>query len=238
MCSTFVSAESFLKATSFPKTFDDVPFVEQMQILKEGYEVFESEYDNNGVCIKNCAYVGITIEEDIALTKHNTEIAVKEAIEYEQNTQANNTNNQIISAPITASYDIPTGEPVKNLPRISSPFGPRIHPVKGVQQAHKGIDYAVASDTPVYTTANGTVVRVFSDNSCGNGITIEHAVGIKTIYCHLQESLVKEGDNVSFGQQIALSGNTGCSTGPHLHYGMKNKNNEFIDPSEFTHRAK
>ena len=132
---------------------------------------------------------------------------------------------------------VPRSEPLMNTPRISSPFGQRIHPTTGNKSFHKGIDYAVPIGTMVYTPADGRVVSVIADSSCGKGVKLKHPDGTYTLCCHLSDTLVKVGDNVSAGCAIALSGNTGRSTGPHLHYSILDSNNNYIDPSKYTGRA-
>ncbi len=130
---------------------------------------------------------------------------------------------------------IPLGEPVTGRPRISSPFGERIHPVTGARSVHRGIDLAVPSGTNVFSPASGRVARVWTDSTCGNGLRIAHSNGYETVYCHLSNALVKNGDVVNAGCVVAKSGNTGRSTGAHLHYAIK-KDGEYINPSEFLGR--
>ena len=102
---------------------------------------------------------------------------------------------------------------------------------------HDGIDYAVGIGTPVYATADGRVTRVINDNSCGKGLRLQHEDGTQTIYCHLNKQMVSSGTYVGAGCKIAESGNTGHSTGPHLHYGMRDASNNKINPGEYTKRG-
>lgn len=83
---------------------------------------------------------------------------------------------------------------------------------------HYGIDIAAKLGTPIFAVADGTVHRSFYSNSYGNVIFIEHENGLETVYAHLDERYVKAGDKVTEGQQIGTVGNTGCSTGAHLHF--------------------
>ena len=119
------------------------------------------------------------------------------------------------TAAIPVGQKVPWGEPLKGLPRISSQYGPR--KLEGKQSFHDGIDYAVVVGTPVYSVADGYVVRVINDETCGLGVRIQHEDGTQTIYCHLSKQMVSNGAFVGAGCQIAESGNTGHSTGPHLH---------------------
>lgn len=130
----------------------------------------------------------------------------------------------------------PIGEPVIGRPRISSPFGDRIHPVTKIRTPHRGVDLAVPTGTNVFSPADGTVASVWTDDTCGRGIRISHTDGFETVYCHLSQQLVSIGDTVSAGCQIGNSGNTGRSTGPHLHYGIK-QNGTYINPNKFMGRG-
>lgn len=130
---------------------------------------------------------------------------------------------------------VPLGEPVTGRPRISSTFGERIHPVTGNRSVHRGIDLAVPAGTNVFSPASGHVARVWTDSTCGNGLRIAHGDGFETVYCHLSDTIVKSGDVVNAGCLVAKSGNTGRSTGAHLHYAIK-KNGDYINPSQFLGR--
>lgn len=102
--------------------------------------------------------------------------------------------------------------------RISSSFGKRKAPKKGASTFHKGIDFAVPTGTAVMASCGGTVIRAGWGSGYGYCVYIEHPDGRVTRYGHLSKVLVKAGQSVSQGQKIALSGNTGISTGPHLHF--------------------
>lgn len=101
---------------------------------------------------------------------------------------------------------------------ITSPFGMRFHPALGIYRLHDGTDFAAAVGTPVYAAHSGTVTFVGTWSGGGNVVTIDHGGGVETSFLHLDSYSVKQGDKVSAGQQVALSGNTGLSTGPHLHF--------------------
>lgn len=103
--------------------------------------------------------------------------------------------------------------------RISSHFNKnRLHPVTGRRAPHHGVDFAVMTGTPVISTGDGIIRRVGNHPYAGKYIDIDHGGTHTTRYLHLHRILVKRGSKVSRGQKIALSGNTGRSTGPHLHY--------------------
>lgn len=109
--------------------------------------------------------------------------------------------------------------PYKGKFRVSSPFNlARRHPITGRITPHKGVDFAMPTGTPVYATGDGEVVRVKNHPFAGKYIEIQHDGRYVTRYLHLSRSTVHRGQKVSRGERIALSGNTGRSTGPHLHY--------------------
>ncbi len=121
----------------------------------------------------------------------------------------------------------------KDLRSISSGFGWRIAPLYKVREFHPGQDFAAKIGTPVYATADGVVERTESSfHGYGNNIIIDHGFGYKTLYGHLNGFAVKEGQKVKRGATIGYVGNTGMSTGPHLHYEVI-KNNEKINPINF-----
>lgn len=103
--------------------------------------------------------------------------------------------------------------------RVSDYFGHRIDPFDGTKHFHHGIDYAGLVGSPVYATGNGKIILVkHSKTGYGNEIVIDHGYGFKTRYAHLNEIIIKEGQKVKRGEQIATLGSSGKSTGPHLHY--------------------
>ena len=101
---------------------------------------------------------------------------------------------------------------------LSSRFGYRISPFTGKKEFHKGLDIATRSGNPVIAPADGVVSRIGCDHGYGNLLSLKHGYGLMTRYAHLQKILVKKGQYVKRGETIALVGNSGRSTGPHLHY--------------------
>ena len=102
--------------------------------------------------------------------------------------------------------------------RLSSGFGRRRAPKAGASSYHKGVDWATATGTPVYASSGGVVAKAGWGRGYGYVVYINHPDGRQTRYGHLSRVLVSAGQSVSQGQRIALSGNTGVSTGPHLHF--------------------
>ena len=110
--------------------------------------------------------------------------------------------------------------PLQRQARVSSPFNPRrLHPVTGRVAPHKGVDFSMPIGTLVIAPADGTVEKIaYQANGAGRYVVIRHSREYQTVYMHLSRPLVKAGQSVKKGERIALSGNTGRSTGPHLHY--------------------
>lgn len=116
---------------------------------------------------------------------------------------------------------IPSGSPVQHA-RISSGYGKRKHPVTGKMKFHRGQDFAVNIGTPVYAPADGVVEVVRPSNKgSGNFLRLQHAYGFSSSYSHLQKFKVQSGDFVQKGDLIGYSGNSGLSSGPHLHYEVR-----------------
>lgn len=112
-------------------------------------------------------------------------------------------------------------DPVKG--RITSRYGIRN------AKLHNGTDIAVAVGTPVKSPWRGTVSETYTNSAGGKQVIINHPNGYRTGYAHLSEYRVSSGQKVRRGQVIALSGNTGGSTGPHLHFTLR-KNGQLVDP--------
>lgn len=117
---------------------------------------------------------------------------------------------------------IPSGSPLKKT-FITSKFGYRQHPILKKRKLHTGVDFKAAIGTEVYAPADGIVIksRSFDPGGYGKMIVISHNFGFKTLFGHLSDTFVKEGDIISKGSLIGLTGNTGKSSGPHLHYEVK-----------------
>jgi murein DD-endopeptidase MepM/ murein hydrolase activator NlpD len=113
---------------------------------------------------------------------------------------------------------------------IASSFGMRRHPITGINQMHNGVDYSALTGTPVYAVAEGKVIKSTYSESAGNYIAIKHKDSYSSYYLHLSKRSVGEGAYVKARQVIGLSGNTGTSTGPHLHFGFKQPNGAWMNP--------
>jgi murein DD-endopeptidase MepM/ murein hydrolase activator NlpD len=119
---------------------------------------------------------------------------------------------------LTGLEALPIGVPLQSDFRLASGFGLRNDPFTGQLAMHEGIDFSAETGTPVVAPARGQVVRSEWDPTYGNVIEIKHAENFLTRYAHLSKRLVAENTPVQNGTHIGNVGNTGRSTGPHLHY--------------------
>lgn len=127
-------------------------------------------------------------------------------------------------------YAFPIHE--ENIPgmTVTSWFGYRYHPIDGEYKGHRGVDLAVETGTPVYAMENGIIIMSsFDTGGGGNVVQIDHGNGLSSLYMHNDKLIVKLGDSVAKGQLLSYSGNTGGSTGPHLHFEIRINGNS-VDP--------
>ncbi len=181
--------------------------------------VYEKYYDEENNIIDNkFLYISAVIDGRIKrIYKFNND-GIEEYI-YSDGTVMNSNTGSMFIQPIIYK-------------KISSPFGLRVHPITGKSKIHTGVDLKANIGTPVKASASGTVTKASYFSGYGNYININHAGGLKTAYAHLSKILVKNGQYVKQGQIIAYSGNSGNSTGPHLHYEVM-KNGRHINPLSF-----
>ncbi len=131
--------------------------------------------------------------------------------------------------------NLPIIQPIHNrdLTRIGSYYGMRLHPILGIYKMHEGIDLTAPTGTPVYAAGGGMVVKVEHSRSrrgYGNLVIIDHGYdGLSTRYAHLNSITVKRGQKIDRGDKIGTVGNTGLSTAPHLHYEIR-RHGESINP--------
>ena len=130
---------------------------------------------------------------------------------------------------------IPAIQPISNkdLTRVASGYGWRIHPIYKTQKLHTGMDFTAPVGTEIYATGNGVVNKIEKDGrGYGNNVIINHGYGYETLYGHMSKIIVRAGQKVSRGDLIGYVGNSGSSTGPHLHYEVR-KNNNPINPVNY-----
>ena len=129
---------------------------------------------------------------------------------------------------------IPAIQPLSNkqLTRIASGFGMRIHPIYGIAKMHNGLDFTAPQGTPIYATGDGQVTTAGMGTGTGNHVVINHGYGYETEYMHMVRIKTRPGQRVKRGEVIGWVGNTGASTGPHCHYEVHINGNP-VDPVYF-----
>ncbi len=129
---------------------------------------------------------------------------------------------------------IPAIQPVSNkdLDRIASGFGMRIHPIYGIAKMHSGLDFTAPQGTPIYATGDGVVTTAGPGVGTGNHVIINHGYGYQTVYMHMVRVKARDGQRVKRGEVIGWVGSTGASTGPHCHYEV-HINGTPVDPVYF-----
>ena len=147
---------------------------------------------------------------------HSDQLGIVEALLLQQNLQKNTFPS---TAPVQVGYN-------------SSSYGWRIDPFTGKEAFHEGLDFTAAAGTPIYAAASGIVTVAEQTPDYGKIIKINHGSGIETRYAHTSLMLVKAGDKVEKGQLIAQVGNTGRSTGAHLHFEVR-LNGAPLDPRKY-----
>lgn len=176
---------------------------------------YESDISNKEALIKQ-------YEAEIAA--QNAEIAALEAAVLEEKKRIAAENGKV------KTYD--GGQfkwPAPSYTRISDDYGYRIHPTLNVQQFHNGVDMAAPSGSPILAAYDGEVVAASYSSTMGNYIMIDHGDGLYTIYMHASALYVSKGQSVARGEKIAAVGSTGRSTGPHLHFSVR-QSGSYVSP--------
>lgn len=176
----------------------------------------------------------VTLKETLAkekedlLTQYQEQVAQQEKAEAEIRVLI----NQLLASGIMPEFTGSTlGLPV-DAPVLTSGFGYRMHPVLHTELLHSGVDFGVGIGTPLKASEKGKVVIAGVAGGYGNYTCIAHGSGLSTCYAHQSQLLVTVGQDVERGQIIGLSGNTGRSTGPHLHYEVR-LNGVAVDPMPY-----
>ncbi len=129
---------------------------------------------------------------------------------------------------------IPSIQPIpnKDLKRLASGYGMRMHPILKYRRMHAGCDFSAPRGTPIFATGNGKIIRARFDKTSGNMVKIDHGYGYITKYLHMVKFAVKEGQKVKRGEIIGYVGNTGLSKAPHCHYEVW-KDKKHINPVNY-----
>jgi len=141
---------------------------------------------------------------------------------------------QLIKTKGEMLHSIPSIQPISNkdLTRLASGFGMRMHPIYKIMKLHAGLDFTADRGTEIYAAGDGVVEKADWMSGYGQIVIINHGFGYKTRYAHCSKYNVKQGQKVKRGDVIAFVGNTGASVGPHLHYEVR-KNGEAVNPVNY-----
>jgi murein DD-endopeptidase MepM/ murein hydrolase activator NlpD len=199
---------------------------------------FKKHLDNNKLQQyskhKNISHLGLGGPETFDPELEKELLAKNLSTDYlELHLEKNKFNNQVEKLQFLEkiSQKLPFYKPMQNF-YISSGFGVRIDPFTGKHHTHEGLDFVGIDNAKILSPSNGKVILAKWFSDYGNAVVIDHGYGITTRYGHLSKIKVKEGDLVTRGQIIALQGNTGRSTGKHLHYEVRYKNTP-LNPKRF-----
>jgi len=222
----------------------DTSLMEELEIEKQELEKQKSKLEEDSI---RCASLKNDLEIKLASLNNTVEIRTQYLSKLEKDETAleksiDNLNAEakkleaelaaLASNSATSKYT--GGKMVWPLPGhyvITSKFGNRLHPVLKVYKLHTGVDLAGSgcNGDPVVAAAAGTVITAKYNTAYGNYVVIDHGGGITTLYAHSSKLLVKAGDKVKAGQEIMKVGSTGYSTGPHLHFEVR-ENGKYVDP--------
>ena len=167
---------------------------------------------------KEIAKINLIKDDDLGneIAKTLNNITTRVAYQFE----SYNAIEKLINNQETKMASIPAIQPISNkqLTRIASGFGMRIHPIYGIAKMHPGLDFTAPQGTPIYATGDGVVTTAGGGTGTGNHVIINHGYGYETEYLHMVRIKARAGQKVKRGEIIGWVGNTGASTGPHVHY--------------------
>jgi murein DD-endopeptidase MepM/ murein hydrolase activator NlpD len=191
--------------------------------------------------IRKAGYGGVNRYQDLS-GYNNAELIISTAKKIDQITkqlyiQSKSFDNIIELAKNKADMlaSMPAIQPVSNkdLSRMASGYGYRIHPIYKTKKFHAGMDFSAKTGTPIYATGDGKISKVRkSRRGYGNHVIIDHGFGYKTLYAHMSRYIVKRGQKVNRGDVIGYVGSSGTSVAPHLHYEV-HKDGKKINPINF-----
>ncbi|MFR9503153.1 MAG: M23 family metallopeptidase [Rikenellaceae bacterium] len=191
---------------------------------------FDSDYNN----IKLSEYETVFTQSNKNLEKVLDERVSKMEEQIKKLTQSAEVmrkNSEVVGV---EARNIPAIQPIANkqLTLLTASYGMRMHPFYKTLKSHQGVDYTVPEGTRIFATADGTVKSITTNSTAGKEITIDHGNGYTTSYRHISATTVGRGYKVKRGDIIALSGNTGLSITPHLHYEVS-YNGMRVDPIHY-----
>ncbi len=184
------------------------------------YSMLEN-FQETGEMIKNSLEDASKLQRKIKLQNESLDTLFRIALEKEK---------RLASIP---SIKPVREDKLKRRLRSLSGYGIRLHPVHKVKKLHQGIDFTAPKGTDIQATGDGKVIRVENRRKgYGKNVIIDHGYGYKTLYAHMQKTVVKKGELVKKGQKIGVVGSTGTSTAPHLHYEVR-LNGRAINPIDY-----
>lgn len=204
------------------KHFTDKKEPEKVQVVQDVID-----YEN-----KIAKALGYKISDRIKenkVAKNNTDNqAVKTESTPKMSAQTESTTSSEGPSSLKAGISVRDGIPVltpvpKHLAKITSPFGLRIHPILGRPIRHNGVDFGSGRGAKVYAASSGKVILADFNGSYGNFVIVEHQEGLSSVYAHLEKIVVSKGTRIKKGDLIGYTGNTGRTSGPHLHYEVRIK---------------
>jgi murein DD-endopeptidase MepM/ murein hydrolase activator NlpD len=180
-------------------------------------------------------YLAEVKDYDLILETYRRFEKLKHQVDVEQ--QSYEQLNQEADNKRTMWASRPAIQPIHNkeLTRLHTTFGLRMHPIFNMLMDHKGLDFTAAKGTPVYATGDGRISMAYFSGSYGNVIYLDHGFDFETRYAHLYKFIVRQGQFVKRGELIGYVGNTGISASPHLHYEVLYKGSQ-INPINFFQR--
>ena len=183
-----------------------------------------------------CLFVRLSESPNISAVKNSVELMIKTNTDFKmipaqlyktfQSLLPNNETENIGEKELLTALQHPVEAPV------ASSFGLRTHPTDGTEAFHYGVDLGAPSGEKIKCAADGQVESVTSDAEYGNYILVRHSNSIATLYAHCSEILPQVGDRIAKGQVIATVGATGNTTGPHLHFEIRD-GDTFLNPADF-----
>lgn len=185
---------------------------------------------------KNPYLINYTNTGELLSSSLSTLDRLKRKIELQK--ESFDTLQQLAVAKEDMLASIPSIKPIqedklKRKIKYLSGYGIRIHPVHKIRKMHTGLDFTAPRGTPIIASGNGKVLRIENKRTgYGRNIMIDHGYGYTTLYAHMQDVLVKKGEEVKRGQVIGSVGSSGTSTAPHLHYEVR-INGKSVDPIDY-----
>lgn len=210
----------------------------ELEEEKANMRLVKAEAEEQTVVLQNTKIILQNHKDSLSETEQNLQTQIDAYKKQEEELE-----NLILYAIYGSGYELQYSGGVMIWPTyttsyITSPYGSRLHPIQGIIKNHAGIDIGGSMDDPVYAAAEGVIIySQMNDGGYGNMIMIDHGInseGVKivTIYGHGSQLLKNVGDTVNMGDVIMLMGSTGNSTGPHVHFEVR-ENGTAVDPKKY-----